>query len=632
MSQFSKFCFLFFGLCMYMCIAQDKRYDFTAFGKMPKVVDNELYAKLDKAKILSERSAYLDTISRIFLVTGNADSLMHYGKLLKNEALMATSERQNIEDYQKSAMYYQGVAAQKMGLMDEAISAFIQGLEIENSNSLLQNHLKLQLAQTYIFKNQLDKAEPILKELPQTKMPEDFYLSNTIVKSRFLIVGGNYDQAKKMIDSALLEDFIDDYDKAKLELQLNLIQLNIRQGNYDNVITISERIKYDALDNDFYDIYIESTLNEGFAYARTKNYDVAEMALSSAYVNTLQWNRLELQKKVINALVKLYSAKKDYENAYALMTQYQAVSRTIRENQNQRVIKDLELKYETLQKEKAISQLQEDQLLKQAEIERQKTIKYAFLIGFLVILIPVILLLVLYYQKLQTQSLLNEQQEAIKEQEMKSLLQSQELELAKNAMSVQLKERDRIARELHDSIGGNLAGIKLKMNSTNKDDSGFEQILRELDTTYDQVREISHSLIPKSFDVSAFTDLVKSYIDDLNKDAISNLEFNAYPEQAINSIDIALQVALFNIIKELITNALKHANANDISIQVTEYAEDDSISLIYEDDGLGFDTNSDFKGIGLSNIESRVNQFDGNLSINSTKDNGTVISINIPKV
>ncbi len=615
-----------------MCIAQDKRYDFTAFGKMPKVVDNELYAKLDKAKILSERSAYLDTISRIFLVTGNADSLMHYGKLLKNEALMATSERQNIEDYQKSAMYYQGVAAQKMGLMDEAISAFIQGLEIENSNSLLQNHLKLQLAQTYIFKNQLDKAEPILKELPQTKMPEDFYLSNTIVKSRFLIVGGNYDQAKKMIDSALLEDFIDDYDKAKLELQLNLIQLNIRQGNYDNVITISERIKYDALDNDFYDIYIESTLNEGFAYARTKNYDVAEMALSSAYVNTLQWNRLELQKKVINALVKLYSAKKDYENAYALMTQYQAVSRTIRENQNQRVIKDLELKYETLQKEKAISQLQEDQLLKQAEIERQKTIKYAFLIGFLVILIPVILLLVLYYQKLQTQSLLNEQQEAIKEQEMKSLLQSQELELAKNAMSVQLKERDRIARELHDSIGGNLAGIKLKMNSTNKDDSGFEQILRELDTTYDQVREISHSLIPKSFDVSAFTDLVKSYIDDLNKDAISNLEFNAYPEQAINSIDIALQVALFNIIKELITNALKHANANDISIQVTEYAEDDSISLIYEDDGLGFDTNSDFKGIGLSNIESRVNQFDGNLSINSTKDNGTVISINIPKV
>ncbi|MBC2845761.1 tetratricopeptide repeat-containing sensor histidine kinase [Winogradskyella flava] len=632
MSQFSKFCFLFFGLCMYMCIAQDKRYDFTAFGKMPKVVDNELYAKFDKAKTLSERSAYLDTISRIFLVTGNADSLMHYGKLLKNEALMATSEPQNIEDYQKSAMYYQGVAAQKMGLMDEAISAFIQGLEIENSNALLQNHLKLQLAQTYIFKNQLDKAEPILKELPQTKMPEDFYLSNTIVKSHFLIVVGNYDQAKKMIDSALLEDFIDDYDKAKLELQLNLIQLNIRQGNYDNVITISERIKYDALDNDFYDIYIESTLNEGFAYARTKNYDVAEMALSSAYVNTLQWNRLELQKKVINALVKLYSAKKDYENAYALITQYQGVSRTIRENQNQRVIKDLELKYETLQKEKAISQLQEDQILKQAEIERQKTIKYAFLIGFLVILIPVILLLVLYYQKLQTQSLLNEQQEAIKEQEMKSLLQSQELELAKNAMSVQLKERDRIARELHDSIGGNLAGIKLKMNSTNKDDSGFEQILRELDTTYDQVREISHSLIPKSFDVSAFTDLVKRYIDDLNKDAISNLEFNAYPEQSINSIDIALQVALFNIIKELITNALKHANANDISIQVTEYAEDDSISLIYEDDGLGFDTNSDFKGIGLSNIESRVNQFDGNLSINSAKGNGTVISINIPKV
>jgi signal transduction histidine kinase len=611
--------------------SQEKLYDFTAFGHLPAVVSNNYFVNLNNAETKEIRLQYLDTIARIYLRSGHADSLIHYGKLLKDESRFKDSIHQNIKDFNLKGFYFEGVAAQKMGLLDEAIKSYIQGIEASISDDFIQKYLKLQLAETYLIKGEFDRAQNLLEELPQAKTPSDFYLKNAAVKSRFLILDKNYDLAKTNVNKALSEDFIEDYQKLKLKLQLNLSEIQLRQGDYENLIPVTDSIKNEALNNGYYDLYIEATLNIGYAYAMLKNYDVSEMILSSAYVNTLQWNRLELQQKVINALVKLYNAKGDYENAYNLMTQYQGVSREIADKQNQRLVKDLELKYETLKKEKEIDKLQEDQLLQKAEIERQKTIKYAFLIGFLILLVPIILLLIVYYQKLQTQSLLNQQQEAINQQEVKNLLQTQELELVKNAISVQSKERDRIARELHDSIGGNLAGIKLKMNSLGDNKPEFRQILNQLDSTYNQVREISHSLIPKEFETTAFTDLVNNYIIAINEDTSLNLRFDAYPNDAIDTIDTQLQVTLFNMIKELVTNALKHAKAEEITIQLTAPIEENSIELIYEDDGVGFDLNEVNKGIGLNNIETRVADSNGTISINTSKNRGTVISISIPQ-
>lgn len=627
--QIRKLLFLFFTLFLFFGFSQEKRFDFTAFGHMPKVVSNNLFVNLNNAETKEIRFQYLDTIARIYLRAGHADSLMHYGKLLKKETFNLVSDS---KEYKLKAFYFEGVAAQKMGLLDEAIESYIQGIEASSSSDAMHKYLKLQLAETYLFKGEFKKAQDILEELPQKETQDDFYLKNNVVKSRFLILNKEYDLAKTMINKALSVPFIDNYIKLKLQLQLNLSEIDLRQGNYDELIFRSNNIKVQALNEGYYDVFIDGTLDVGYGYAMLENYDIAELALNSAYVNTIQWNRLELQQKVINALVKLYNAKEDYKNAYNLMTQYQYVTKTIADNQNLRLIKDLELKYETLKKEKEIDKLQEDQLLQASEIERQKTIKYAFLIGFLIILIPIILLLIVYYQKLQTQSLLNKQQDAINQQEVETLLQSQELALAKNAISVQSNERDRIARELHDSIGGNLAGIKLKMNSLGDHQPEFRQILDLLDATYNQVREISHSLIPKEFEASAFTDLVNNYINSISEDSSVNLRFETYPNDVINSLDVKLQVSLFNIIKELVTNALKHAKAEEINIQLTLPSQEESIELIYEDDGVGFDLNTINKGIGLNNIETRVADFSGTMSINTAENRGTVISISIPQI
>ncbi|MGB5554827.1 MAG: ATP-binding protein, partial [Flavobacteriaceae bacterium] len=296
--------------------------------------------------------------------------------------------------------------------------------------------------------------------------------------------------------------------------------------------------------------------------------------------------------------------------------------------QQQRINKELEVQYETLQKEKEITTLQEDQILKTEELKRQTTIKYAFLIGFLVILIPIFALLYMYYQKLQAQSQLSQQQAILNEQQLTALKQQQELNLIKATMEGQDEERKRIAQELHDSIGSNLAGIKLQMASLKGDTAKHKSIAGQLDETYQLVRDISHTLIPKKFRQNAFTDLINEYVKSIVASATLNIGFYPHPKEAINIIDEKLQMELFKIIQELMTNTLKHAAANKVEIHVSLI--DDELSLIFEDDGVGFNTQQITQGIGFKNIKSRILELNGALHIDTTAHRGTTISIEIP--
>ena len=278
-----------------------------------------------------------------------------------------------------------------------------------------------------------------------------------------------------------------------------------------------------------------------------------------AYTNAIQWNRLELQKKIINSLRKTYEKKGDYQTAYNLMTQYLAVSNRIQREQNSELVQELEVKYQSLRKENHILALKEAQLEKENEIDRQTTIKKAFLYGFLVILIPILALLYVYYQKLQTQSQLNLRQKELSAQKMNSLIKENELEVAKSSLKAQQEERRRIAKQLHDSIGSNLAGIKLQLANLKESDTTQHSVLEQIDQTYELVRDISHDLIPKRFKQDAFTTLVQDYLKTIEEASPIQVSFSAYPEHAVNGLKEALKVEIYSILQELITNTLKHA-------------------------------------------------------------------------
>ena len=245
------------------------------------------------------------------------------------------------------------------------------------------------------------------------------------------------------------------------------------------------------------------------------------------------------------------------------------------------------------------------------------------------ILIPLAGLLFLYYQKLKNQSLLHKKEKKIGEQKIEALIRDQELKLIKNSISIQDKERKRIAQQLHDRIGGNLAAIKLQFNSVKKKSENLDVIYLQLDETYKQVRELSHDLIPKQFRHSNFTQLLKEYMKNIGDASKLDINVSTFSGNKINEIDHSFHDELFSIFQELITNTIKHAKASKVEIQTDII--DDSIHVIYEDNGKGFDISDTSLGIGLSNIESRIQKLSGVMHIDSRLKRGTIITMEIPR-
>ncbi len=590
------------------------------------------YKALKNADYGVQRFSVIHQLAMYHMDQANTDSILHYGNLFQKELGLWDVPEDSKKIYYTKAYYILGVGNRYNGLLDNSIKWHINGITSgekgNSSEGVYQN--KIGLAKIYILKKESDKAISVLEEglsayedeLPTITINALICLGDANFNLKeFVEAKSNYEKAlegaKKFGDLA-----------QELEVNLKLGRLAETEGDYNQAFNLYNEVKEKGLDSGITVFYFEGTIRLAHLFYKEKNYEAATAALSIAYVNAIERENLNYQKEVLETQRRTFAATGNYQNAYAVMTQLDGVTEQIRTQQQQRINKELEVQYETLQKEKAITTLQEDQIVKAAELNRQKTIKNAFLIGFLVILIPILALLYVYYQKIQTQSELVKKKEEINQQKVMALKQKQELNLIKASIEGQDEERKRIAQELHDSIGGNLAGIKLQLSSLTKGAQKYELISSQIDETYQLVRDISHTLVPKKFKQNVFTELIGEYLKSISNSTELEVYFHPHPEKEINTIKETVQMELFKIIQELMTNTIKHAKANKVDIHLSLI--EDELSLLFEDNGKGFAASEVSDGIGFENIKNRVDELSGILNIDSAKNRGTVISIVVP--
>ncbi|MGB3152547.1 MAG: ATP-binding protein [Maribacter sp.] len=621
--------FIFFGLTNVFHVYGQKEVNFKAFGYIPDTLNDSLYSELKSAKSEKDKLPILYEIAKAYSTYGNSDSLIHYSKAINSIAL---SNEININQplHLVRAKYLLGEGKYLNGLYDASLKAYVEGIsQLEKSDTtLISYQLKLGLGKVYIRKQMYQKAYDLLKncaaqlEYNSLAAEANLYLGISYLNQEDLDTASSYFETARRLSNT----------KAPLKLTLQIAMaralLAVKETNYDRSLNLLEGVIDKSLKNNLFDLYTEAVVRYGSLSRDLENYQVSEMTLSTAYANAMQWNRLDLQKDIINSLRKTYAAKGDYQNAYNLMTQYTLVSKEITQQQNSKAIQELEFKYQTLQKESQIFELKKEQLAKQAEIDRQKTIKKAFLYGFLVLLIPITALLFVYYQKLQTQSKLNLQQKELNTRKISGLLNEQELNLAKTALEAQQEERTRISQQLHDSIGGNLAGIKLQLGNLENDNPLQKEIVSQVNETYELVRDISHDLVPKKFNQHAFSILISEYIQKIENGSQMKVAFLVHPKDKINDLKELLKVELYQIIQELLTNTIKHASAENVELNVTVF--ENMVQVLFEDDGVGFETSKAKKGIGLSNIENRLQLLKAHMNLDSSIGRGTVITIEIP--
>ena len=216
-----------------------------------------------------------------------------------------------------------------------------------------------------------------------------------------------------------------------------------------------------------------------------------------------------------------------------------------------------------------------------------------------------------------------------KNKTIKYLIEKQKTAAAKALINEQEQVREDIAQELHDGIGGSLAGLKLNISKIQQQNDCPMLIkeLEHLDKTYQEIRSISHNLTPVSFQKQSLELTLKDYIRRAFPNKETEACFHCYPEKEISNLYYDQKICVYRIIQELVTNIQKHSKASNVTISLIGHK--DHLTIMVEDNGIGFNNNNN-SGIGFKNIKKRTTLYDGRLEIDSTINKGTTIIIELP--
>ena len=262
---------------------------------------------------------------------------------------------------------------------------------------------------------------------------------------------------------------------------------------------------------------------------------------------------------------------------------------------------DMQTKYETEKKEMEINELRKERTL------------YTWIVAVSLVAVLLILCLLYFRQRLN-------------KQKIKQLEQDKQLIASQAVIDGEAAERTRLARDLHDGLGGMLSVVKLNLNDLkgyslieNTDVNNFNRAVEMLDKSIAELRRVSHHIMP---DLSAG---LKTPLEDFCR-SIPEANFRFFGDDS--HLDNRLKITVYRCLHELINNAIKHARATVINVQLM--IENNLISLSVQDDGIGFAPDTVVKGLGLENIRARVEIYKGKVNIfSSPEKGGTEVSIEI---
>lgn len=219
-----------------------------------------------------------------------------------------------------------------------------------------------------------------------------------------------------------------------------------------------------------------------------------------------------------------------------------------------------------------------------------------------------------------------------KVEERTSELQKAYDEIKEAMLKGQTLERKRVATELHDNLGSMLSGMRFRLQAidlsslTEKEQKIYAGILSMMGDAYAEVRLISHNLLPAELESKGLIGALEKLVDDVNLH--DKLQIHLYIEDPAIRIEKKVQFELYSICLELVNNIQKHAEATIANIGLSR--QNGHISLEIADNGKGMDTDSLRKGMGMKNIQNRINIISGDLEIVSKPNEGSIFRIKIP--
>ncbi len=495
----------------------------------------------------------------------------------------------------------------------------------QNAIPLLQNpNTELQLADVY---NNIAKLYRKLKKLPTAhrfyQKAFDIYTKQknedgiaTIFNEEGVVYEyeENYNQAiKNYMASLKLRERMQD--SVGIGYSLNFIGgVFAMMQNFDEAIKYNMRaLRIRELLKDSFAIAL-SYSDIGAIYAIQENFNSAHQYLeqSNQFARAIRYPDLILTN--LKQLSDVAFDENKFDQAYSYQKEYILIKDSIYQSESSKQLEDFAARYQTAEKEKLIQE-------QEFAISRRNY----WIAGIIAVFILCFLLSYSWYKRYKLKQA--------------SMLQHERMEqralAAQNIIEAEEKERRRIASELHDGVGQtmsaasmNLSVLKDGLQTTDENNKVLiNKVHAMVNDSCHEIRMVSHNLMPHALNDKNLSLAVKDFTSKIDSGVLPiYLHAEGFDDKTVTPTESVL----YRVIQEIVNNVLKHARAKRLDISLIKTNR--SIEVIMEDDGIGFDltVTSQKTGLGLQNIQSRIEWLQGQVEWDTAPGRGTVVSIFIP--
>ncbi len=410
-------------------------------------------------------------------------------------------------------------------------------------------------------------------------------------------------------------------------------QMSRKKNDFRKAIPYYEKVIAEAktINSNFQSLSARKMI--GVCYLKLGEYAAARQHLLMALSSVMNDSSVRAYAtrepiEILQQLVIVEEKTNNKSQAYDYLKQLTAIKDSANIESSKKAIAEIENKYQAGEKEKAIIKLQKDKEIQQLSIRQKSTLNY-FLVGAVVALLIVCFL---GYRNIRQRQKLARQQYDLQQQTIRELEKDKQLVAVDSLMKGQEEERSRLAKDLHDGLGGLLSGVKFSISNmkdnlivTPDNMAVFERSLDMIDTSIRELRRVAHNMMPEMLTKFGLDEALKEYCNSINTTKLINIKYQSLGLEA--RLDKSFEIIIYRIIQELLNNIMKHASATEAFVQLIQ--DGNRLNIVIEDNGKGFDaTNAENnKGAGLANVRSRVDYLKGRLDIHGNPGKGTLINI-----
>jgi signal transduction histidine kinase len=343
-------------------------------------------------------------------------------------------------------------------------------------------------------------------------------------------------------------------------------------------------------------------------------------------------NDIFVKKELYKRIAECYERMNDYSSALRVMKDFSNFNDSLNNASKTTAIQEMLYKDKDIERETTLQELERDRNITELKSRMQKVLSYALLVGAVIMLIVSYIIIRSYQERLNANQIITKQNQEINQRKINELESNLKIETMSSMLQGQEVERERIARDLHDSLGGLLSTVKLHFDAIQAKNpeitshKEYNKAYTLLDEACNEVRTISNNMQPGALLKMGIVSAINDLINRIESEDTPHIEFINYG--ALNDLPIVLALHIYRIVQELLFNSIKHAQAKEILIQLIRNEED--LEIMVEDDGKGYDPYEARKGMGTENVSARVNFLKGEISVHSVIGTGTTTTITIP--